>query len=104
MNKVTHNLATICYLKQEDKVLMLKFYNKWNKVYAPPGGKLETNETPLECILREYKEETGLTLINPKLQGISYWKDQEEGIIFVYVCETYEGVLGGDNLEGIYNA
>ena len=29
---------------------------------------------------REYYEETGLTLLNPRLQGMSYWKDSKEGI------------------------
>jgi len=72
---------------------MIKFTNKWGQVYAPPGGKFESGESPLDCMLREYKEETGLTLINPKLQGISYWKDKTEGIIFIYTAEKYEGEI-----------
>lgn len=72
---------------------MLKFSKKWGHVYAPPGGKFESGESPIDCILREYKEETGLTLHNIKLQGISYWKDSVEGIIFVYICEEFEGTL-----------
>lgn len=41
------------------------------------------------------------TVINPKLQGISYWKDSAEGIIFVYVAEEYEGNLISKSEEGI---
>ena len=100
MERVKHYLSTACYLKENDKILMLKFYKKYGQVYAPPGGKLESGETPLDCILREFKEETGLTLINPKLQGMSYWKDSTEGIIFVYVCEHYEGQLCENESEG----
>ena len=70
---------------------MIKFSKKWGNVYAPPGGKFEKGESPLDCIIREFKEETGLTLVNPKLQGISYWQDSFEGIIFVYTAEDYEG-------------
>ena len=79
---------------------MIKFNKKWGQVYAPPGGKFETGETPLDCIIREFKEETGLTLINPKLQGISYWYDGKEGIIFVYIAEEYKGDLMWSSSEG----
>ena len=52
--RVTHLNSTICYLKKDDKVLMIKFFKKWGQVYAPPGGKFEIGETPLDCIIREY--------------------------------------------------
>ena len=95
MNKqrIAHLNSTACYLKKDNKVLMIKFSKKWGQVYAPPGGKFERGESPLDCILREYYEETGLTLINPKLQGISYWHDNYEGIIFIFVAEKFEGQI-----------
>ncbi len=92
-HRISHLNATACYLKKDDKVLMIKFNNKWGQVYAPPGGKFEPGESPLDCIIREYYEETGLKIINPKLQGISYWKDSYEGIIFIYVAEDYDGEI-----------
>lgn len=98
--RIMHMNATICYLKKENQVLMLKFAKKWGHVFAPPGGKFEMGETPLDCIIREFKEETGLTLINPKLQGLSYWQDSYEGIIFVFVAEEYEGELTLSSEEG----
>lgn len=98
--RIVHNNSTACYLKKDNKVLMIKFYNKWRQVYAPPGGKFETDETPSDCIIREFYEETGLTLINPKLQGISYWHDSIEGIIFVFTADQYEGELTHNSPEG----
>ena len=92
-HRISHLNATACYLKRDDKVLMIKFNNKWGHVYAPPGGKFEAGESPLDCIIREYYEETGLKLISPRLQGISYWKDSYEGIIFIYVAYEYEGKI-----------
>lgn len=92
-HRIPHYNSTACYLKKDGKVLMIKFAKKWGSVYAPPGGKFETGESPLDCIIREYYEETGLTLINPRLQGISYWKDSAEGVIFVYTATDYEGDL-----------
>lgn len=89
--RIAHLNSTVCYLKKDNKILMIKFSKKWDNVYAPPGGKFEKGESPLDCIIREFKEETGLTLVNPKLQGMSYWQESSEGIIFVYTAENYEG-------------
>ncbi len=41
-----------------------------------------------------------MTLINPRLQGMSYWKDETEGIIFVYTAEDFKGNLRNDSDEG----
>ena len=98
--RIAHLNSTVCYLKKDNKVLMIKFSKKWGNVYAPPGGKFEKGESPLDCITREFKEETGLTLVNPKLQGISYWQDSFEGIIFVYTAEDYKGKLTLTSEEG----
>jgi len=98
--RIAHLNSTACYLKKDNKVLMIKFTKKWGQVYAPPGGKFEAGETPLECIIREFHEETGLRLINPRLQGMSYWKDSAEGIIFIFIAEDYEGNLLNSSSEG----
>lgn len=99
-HRIEHLDATACYLKKDNKVLMIKFRKKWGCVYAPPGGKFESGESPLDCIIREFKEETALTLINPRLQGISYWKDYKEGIIFIYTADSYKGKIKKISNEG----
>lgn len=99
-DRIAHLNSTVCYLKKDNKVLMIKFSKKWGQVFAPPGGKFESGEIPLDCITREFYEETGLTLINPRLQGISYWKDSAEGIIFIYTAEEYKGELNMTSSEG----
>lgn len=99
--RIAHLNSTACYLKKDNKVLMIKFTKKWGQVYAPPGGKFEKGETPLDCITREFYEETGLHLINPRLQGMSYWKDSAEGIIFIFTAENFKGELLKDSLEGV---
>ena len=98
--RIAHLNSTVCYLKKNNKTLMIKFSKKWGQVYAPPGGKFESGETPIDCIIREFKEETGLTIINPRLQGISYWHDSTEGMIFVYTAEEYKGELTATSSEG----
>lgn len=99
-HRIAHLNSTACYLKKDNKVLMIKFAKKWGHVYAPPGGKFEEGETPLDCVIREFYEETGLKLVNPRFQGMSYWKDKDEGIIFIYTAEDYEGDLTLTSEEG----
>ena len=62
---------------------------------------MKSGESPLECIIREYYEETGLTLVEPRLQGISYLKNSKEGIIFIYTAEEFKGNLTRLSAEGI---
>jgi 8-oxo-dGTP diphosphatase len=80
----------------------LKFAKKWGEVFCAPGGKVENFETPTACIMREFKEEAGLTLLNPTLKGISYWNwmDKELGIIYFYGATEYKGNLLATSEEG----
>lgn len=91
--RLVHYDSVACYLKVDGKILMLQFNKKWGHVYSPPGGKFEEGETPLECVIREFLEETNLTLKNPRLQGISCWKDNYEGIIYIFTATEYKGEL-----------
>ena len=98
--RISHLNSTVCYLKKDNEVLLIKFSKKWGCVYAPPGGKFKEGESPLDCIIREFYEETGLTLINPRLQGMSYWKNVSEGMIFIYTAEEFKGKLNIVSEEG----
>jgi 8-oxo-dGTP diphosphatase len=76
--------ACVCIiLNEENKVLLVKRSqdDDWmaNK-YALVGGGVEENEIPEECIVREAKEETNLTLKKPKLVYSTI-----EGNTFLYV-------------------
>ena len=78
---VKHKLATLAYLRNEDKVLLLFRNKKENDFhegkYVGIGGRLEPGETPLECIIREVKEETGYSLSseNIKFRGYIYFDE-----------------------------
>jgi len=93
--RAKYGISTVCYLEKDGKVLFLKFNKKWGQVYCPPGGKMTEGESPLECVVREFREETGLTVINPKLKGYSHWNwtDKEYGLIFFYTATAYTGEL-----------
>ena len=66
--------TTLCYIEQDDSYLMLHRVKKHQDPNAGKwigvGGKFEENESPDECLLREVREETGLTLTRWKCRGI----------------------------------
>ena len=66
--------TTLCYLTAEGKTLMLHRVKKKDDInhdkWIGIGGKLEQGESPEECMLREFTEETGLTLLDWAYRGI----------------------------------
>lgn len=68
------SLSTLCYIEQDGKYLMLHRIVKKNDVnkdkWIGVGGHFEQDESPEECLLREVKEETGLTLTSYQYRGI----------------------------------
>ncbi len=66
--------TTLCYIEQENKYLMLHRIKKENDLnkdkWIGIGGKFEDKESPEDCLLREVKEETGLTLNSFAYKGI----------------------------------
>lgn len=76
------NLTTLCYLEKDDSYLMLHRVKKENDInrdkWIGIGGHFEHDESPEECLLREVKEETGLTL--------NSWKNR--GVI-TFICDKY---------------
>ena len=93
-----HN-STLCYVTRGNDVLMLHRVKKKNDInkdkWIGVGGKFEGEESPDECILREAKEETGLTLTGLKCRSIvTFLNDQCEGeYMFLFTADGFEGEL-----------
>ena len=66
--------TTLCYIERGDEYLMLhrtaKEIDENKDKWIGVGGKFEEKESPEDCILREAKEETGLTLKKLRYRGI----------------------------------
>ena len=74
------------------------FWHGWNF----PGGHVEQGEYVTPSVIREIREETGLTIENPKLCGIKEFHKSKDGkryIVFLYVADKFSGQVK-DSGEG----
>jgi 8-oxo-dGTP diphosphatase len=91
--------TTLCYITRGDEVLMLHRTKKEGDMnrdkWLGIGGKLEENESPDDCLLREALEETGLTLTHWKCRGIvTFLSDRYEGeYMYLFTADGFEGSL-----------
>ena len=89
-------LTTQIYLEKENKYLMLLRNKKEHDInegkWIGVGGHMEKGETPLECVIREVKEETGLTLNSALLRAKIYFtSDDYDELIYQYTSSDFSG-------------
>lgn len=91
--------STLCYCLSGDQVLMLHRVKKKNDInhhkWIGIGGKFEKDESPEECLLREAKEETGLTLTSWRCRGVvTFLNTQCEGeYMYLFTADGFTGNL-----------
>ena len=86
-------LTNMCLICDGNKVLVQEKVGTKGLVF--PGGHVEEGESLLESVVREMKEETGLTIENPKVCGFKDWI-QEDGtryIVLLYKTHKFTGEL-----------
>ena len=87
-------LTTLCYIEKDGKYLMLhrvkKEVDENKDKWIGVGGKFEPGETPEECLLREVKEETGLTLKTYQFRGIVTFLSDEWGTEYMHLFTATE--------------
>lgn len=93
-------LGTLCYLTHQGHMLLLHRNKKANDMHEGKwiglGGKVIPGETPEQCILREYEEESGLRPLNLRFRGmITYpqFDGVEDWYVFLFTAEGFEGQL-----------
>lgn len=91
--------STLCYCLSGDQVLMLHRVKTKNDInhhkWIGIGGKFEKDESPEECLLREAKEETGLTLTSWRCRGVvTFLNTQCEGeYMYLFTADGFTGDL-----------
>ncbi|MGE5627665.1 MAG: NUDIX domain-containing protein [Solirubrobacterales bacterium] len=92
-------LTTLCYIEKDEKYLMLHRVVKENDInkdkWIGVGGHFEKGESPEECLFREVKEETGLTLTSFKFRGIiTFISDRwVPEFMCLYTADSFEGEI-----------
>ena len=92
--------STLCYLENPaGEYLMLHRIKKKNDVnhdkWIGVGGKFEDGESPEECVMREVREETGLTLTDYRYRGIvTFVSDEAETeYMHLFTATGYTGTI-----------
>ena len=90
-------LATLVYAIDGDEVLLHRRVKDPNKgLWVAPGGKLEPEESPVECAIREMREESGLELRDVMLRGIMTEvspRPDYQWITFIFAATHWSGEL-----------
>ena len=92
--------TTLCYIENpRGEYLMLHRVKKKNDAnhdkWIGIGGKFEDGESPEECVLREVREETGLTLTDYRYRGlVTFVSDAwETEYMHLFTATGFEGTL-----------
>ncbi len=111
-------LTVLCLLYQENKILLQNRKKEDWKGFVLPGGHVEPSESIVDAVIREMKEETGLTIFAPVLCGVKQFPilgdvEKEEGeqsdrdrncdsgrnrdigryLVFLFKTDQFEGTL-----------
>ena len=88
-------LTNMCLITDGKKLVLEERIGKNYRGYLLPGGHVEPREPFTEAVIREVREETGLTVARPILRGIKDWisEDGTRYIVFLYLATEWTGEL-----------
>lgn len=91
--------TSLCYIERGHEYLMLhrvkKEHDENHDKWIGIGGKFEYGESPEECMMREMREETGLSPLSWRYRGIVTFVSDEWGTEYMHLftCNEYTGTV-----------
>ena len=84
--------AVRTYLIEDNKVVVINYKEHDNGYYDIPGGKIEDGETAEKASIREFKEETGITITKQHCIGHNTIEYPERIFEFdIFIVDEYFG-------------
>lgn len=85
-------LTVLCLIHQKDRYLLQNRLKEDWKGFTLPGGHIEKEESIVDAVIREMKEETGLVIRNPKLCGVKQFPiENGRYIVFLFRTDEFSG-------------
>ena len=82
-------LTVLCLVHRDGWYLLQDRVKEDWRGYALPGGHIEPGESIVDAVIREMKEESGLTVLHPRLCGVKQFPI-EGGRYLVFLFEAHE--------------
>ena len=87
-------LTVLCLIRQNGKYLLQDRVKQDWKGYTLPGGHVEPGESIVDAVIREMKEETGLTVLDPRLCGVKQFPiEGGRYLVFLFIADRFTGEL-----------
>jgi 8-oxo-dGTP diphosphatase len=87
-------LTVLCLVEDGDRILLQDRVKEDWRGYALPGGHVEPGESFVDAVIREMKEETGLTILEPRLAGVKQFPiEQGRYVVLLFKATQWTGDL-----------
>ena len=87
-------LTVLCLIEDGDRILLQNRVKKDWHGYALPGGHVEPGESVVDAVIREMTEETGLTVLAPRLAGVKQFPiESGRYLVLLFKATKWTGEL-----------
>lgn len=88
-------LTNMCMVTDEEGKVLVQMHGGGWKGWCFPGGHVEPKESFVESVIREVREESGLTIQNPKICGVKqfFLEDGCRYVVLLFQAREFTGHL-----------